>query len=180
MQKVWELIGGTPGGDASEQNPRSQDLSGNPAVVAAALKTAFLKLDHDIVTAPINLLREREAAERKRKGTSSTTVDGKEVANSLTMTSQSLQTLLPAWAGSCALLAYLDTARHRLHMACTGDSRAVMGIYEPAANAGEVGRWKTVTLTDDQTGRNDSEVKRCALSGALNLERSRALTQDTL
>jgi pyruvate dehydrogenase phosphatase len=48
-----------------------------------------------------------------------------------------------------------------LHMACTGDSRAVMGIYEPASNANEVGKWRAVVLTDDQTGRNPQEVKRC-------------------
>ncbi|KAH9469411.1 hypothetical protein Pst134EA_009925 [Puccinia striiformis f. sp. tritici] len=51
----------------------------------------------------------------------------------------SLQALLPALSGSCALLAYIDTLRSKVHVACTGDSRAVMGVWDPKANQG---KWK--------------------------------------
>lgn len=66
--------------------------------------------------------------------------------------------LLPAIAGSCALMAYVDAKEKDLYVACTGDSRAVMGVYEPSAKGGH--RWKAVPLSFDQTGRNRWEVRR--------------------
>lgn len=55
-----------------------------------------------------------------------------------------------------------DAVFRRLHVACTGDSRAVMGTWEPGAN-GE-GKWRAEALSEDQTGKNPSEVKRCVRS----------------
>ncbi|KAH9811607.1 phosphatase 2C-like domain-containing protein [Melampsora americana] len=71
----------------------------------------------------------------------------------------SLQALLPALSGSCALLAYIDTARSKVHVACTGDSRAVMGVWNPSANGGK-GQWHGELLSDDQEGLNPKEVER--------------------
>lgn len=62
--------------------------------------------------------------------------------------------------GSCALLALIDTAHRDLYVACTGDCRAVAGVWEPSAD-GAGGVWRVDVLSDDQTGRNPSELKRC-------------------
>jgi pyruvate dehydrogenase phosphatase len=58
--------------------------------------------------------------------------------------------LLPAHAGSCALLTFLDSQTGRLKVACTGDSRAILGRKDPKS-----GKW-----TVDQTGRNLDEATR--------------------
>lgn len=60
----------------------------------------------------------------------------------------------PAFAGSCALLSLYDPTTSRLHVACTGDSRAVLGRKSPE------GKWEAVPLSTDQTGRNVAEVAR--------------------
>jgi len=66
--------------------------------------------------------------------------------------------MLPALSGSCALMALLDPSRRDLYVACTGDSRAVAGIWEE--NEDGTGTWRVEVLTEDQTGRNENEAKR--------------------
>ncbi|KAG0040801.1 hypothetical protein BGZ82_008859 [Podila clonocystis] len=66
--------------------------------------------------------------------------------------------LLPAISGSCALMAFVDVKEKDLYVACTGDSRAVLGVREPAKESGH--SWKAVPLSFDQTGRNRWEVRR--------------------
>jgi pyruvate dehydrogenase phosphatase len=61
----------------------------------------------------------------------------------------------PATAGSCALLSIYDTARSTLRVACTGDSRAVLGRYDPAA-----GKYTDKPMSKDQNGFNDLERER--------------------
>src|SRR5712672_1671267 len=63
--------------------------------------------------------------------------------------------------GSCALMALLDPSQRDLYVACTGDSRAVAGIWEE--NEDGTGTWRVEVLTEDQTGRSESEAKRCAV-----------------
>ena len=58
-------------------------------------------------------------------------------------------------AGSCALLSIYDTARSTLRVACTGDSRAVLGRYDPAA-----GKYTDKPMSKDQNGFNDLERER--------------------
>lgn len=58
-------------------------------------------------------------------------------------------------------MAFLDPSRQDLYVACTGDSRAVAGIWEE--NADGTGKWRVEVLTEDQTGRNPNEIKRCAV-----------------
>jgi pyruvate dehydrogenase phosphatase len=108
--KIWELIGGSTPPETPAVPPPT-DLSGNPAVVRAALKAGFLKLDHEITTAPLRLLQKREEAGKQGRGPLA--VNGVDTQPTLATTTAALQTLLPALSGSCALLAYLDTARHR-------------------------------------------------------------------
>ncbi|KAF9904716.1 hypothetical protein EC991_002352 [Linnemannia zychae] len=68
--------------------------------------------------------------------------------------------LLPAISGSCALMAYIDVKQKDLYVACTGDSRAVMGVRETSATSKTGHAWKAVPLSFDQTGRNRWEVRR--------------------
>lgn len=62
--------------------------------------------------------------------------------------------LMPGYAGSCALLSLYDPASNMLHVACTGDSRAVLGRKRPD------GTWEAIALSVDQTGKNPDEVAR--------------------
>jgi pyruvate dehydrogenase phosphatase len=56
------------------------------------------------------------------------------------------------------LLAVFDTTHRDIHVACTGDSRAVAGVWEPSEDGR--GHWRVDVLTEDQTGRNPSELAR--------------------
>lgn len=57
-------------------------------------------------------------------------------------------------------MAVFDTAHRNLYIACTGDSRAVAGVWEPTEDG--KGVWRVEVLSEDQTGRNPNELKRCA------------------
>ncbi|OHE90881.1 protein phosphatase 2C [Colletotrichum orchidophilum] len=65
--------------------------------------------------------------------------------------------LAPAIAGSCALLSIFDPATSTLRVACTGDSRAVLGSLAPGATS-----YSTRALSKDQTGHNKDEFDRIA------------------
>ncbi|KAL5334690.1 phosphatase 2C-like domain-containing protein [Aspergillus crustosus] len=67
---------------------------------------------------------------------------------------EKVKKLAPAYSGSCALLSLFDPSTSTLHVACTGDSRAVLG------QTGPDGTWKAVPLSVDQTGNNQDEVMR--------------------
>jgi pyruvate dehydrogenase phosphatase len=55
-------------------------------------------------------------------------------------------------------MAVLDTAHRNLYVACTGDCRAVAGIWEEGEDG--QGNWRVEALSEDQTGRNPKELKR--------------------
>ncbi|KAF2788176.1 protein serine/threonine phosphatase 2C [Melanomma pulvis-pyrius CBS 109.77] len=63
--------------------------------------------------------------------------------------------LSPAFSGSCALLAAFDPASSKLRVACTGDSRAVLGRWDPLEE-----KYISKPLSVDQTGFNELEVAR--------------------
>ncbi|KAJ1980174.1 hypothetical protein H4R34_002557 [Dimargaris verticillata] len=63
--------------------------------------------------------------------------------------------LYPAVAGSCGLVASVDTALRQVSVACTGDSRVVLGSLNP-----RTGEWTAIPLSTDQTAGNPAEVKR--------------------
>ncbi|CAI2163229.1 10908_t:CDS:1 [Funneliformis geosporum] len=110
-------------------------ISNYQELTKAAIEKAFVELDDEIIIHSINRLL-------NTKGLFSIE-----------------ECLLSAFSGSCALLAYIDAANKDLYVACTGDSRAVLGVRETDnENGGK--RWKAVVLTEDQTGRNENEVKR--------------------
>lgn len=62
--------------------------------------------------------------------------------------------LAPALSGSCALLSFYDSRSKLLRVACTGDSRAVLG------RRGANGKWTATPLSADQTGSTASEAER--------------------
>ncbi|KAK5110109.1 hypothetical protein LTR62_006243 [Meristemomyces frigidus] len=103
-----------------------------PDAVDAAIKKGFLKLDHEIT---------HDSAQKVLKSQS------KKVAAEI---------LAPALSGSCALLSFYDSQSKLLRVACTGDSRAVLGRR---SNNG-TGKWTATPLSIDQTGGTESEMAR--------------------
>ncbi|CAI6339775.1 unnamed protein product [Periconia digitata] len=69
--------------------------------------------------------------------------------------SAAMNALAPAFHGSCALVAAFDPEQSKLHVACTGDSRAVLGRWDDVE-----GKYIAQPLSVDQTGFNPSEVAR--------------------
>lgn len=63
--------------------------------------------------------------------------------------------LAPAFSGSCALMALFDPKNDVLRVACTGDSRAVLGTWDA-----EKGKYVAKAMSVDQTGFNPEEVTR--------------------
>ncbi|KAI2620823.1 protein phosphatase 2C [Xylaria nigripes] len=102
----------------------------SPEAIDAAMKTGFTRLDHEIV---------HDSVDKVLKSNS------KRVAAEL---------LGPALSGSCALLSFYDTSSKTLRVACTGDSRAVLGRRTDS------GKWAATPLSDDQTGSNPNEAAR--------------------
>jgi pyruvate dehydrogenase phosphatase len=66
-----------------------------------------------------------------------------------------IEALAPALSGSCALLATFDPKKDILRIACTGDSRAVLGRWDPSTKS-----YTCIPLSEDQTGFNEKEVAR--------------------
>ncbi|KAJ7068516.1 phosphatase 2C-like domain-containing protein [Mycena amicta] len=120
---------------------------GEPTRVASAIQRAFLSLDAELIAAPVRVLA--SALDTDKTNVSIPDLSQHPLA---------LPSMLPAMSGSCALLALLDTAHRNLYVACTGDSRAVAGIWEPEADG--KGRWRVEVLSEDQTGRNPAEAAR--------------------
>ncbi|PGH07815.1 hypothetical protein GX51_01525 [Blastomyces parvus] len=102
----------------------------SPEAVDSAIRNGFVRLDHEIVHESVNKVMKSKS---------------KRVAAEL---------LAPALSGSCALLAFYDSRSNLLRVACTGDSRAVLG--RRAAS----GKWIATPLSEDQTGSTQSEVER--------------------
>ncbi|KAI9778808.1 MAG: hypothetical protein M1839_007898 [Geoglossum umbratile] len=102
----------------------------SPESIDAAIKKGFVRLDNEIV---------HESVEKVVKANS------KRVAAEL---------LAPALSGSCALLSFYDSKSKLLRVACTGDSRAVLG------RRGASGKWVATPLSVDQTGLNQDEAGR--------------------
>lgn len=143
-------------------------LSSDPAAVSLAIQNAFTKLDNEIINAPLRVLA-NNINEESRKN---------KVIPDLSQHPLGLTTMLPAISGeailvphgivtnrvrlgSCALMAVFDTANRDLYIACTGDSRAVAGAWEPTSDG--KGIWRVEVLSEDQTGRNPNELRRCVV-----------------
>ncbi|KAL8930254.1 MAG: hypothetical protein Q9208_000871 [Pyrenodesmia sp. 3 TL-2023] len=105
-------------------------LSPSPASIDEAIKRGFIKCDHEIVN---------ESVIKAQKANT------KSAAAAL---------LGPALSGSCALLSFYDSRSKDFRVACTGDSRAVLGRRNTN------GTWTAQPLSEDQTGGTPSEMAR--------------------
>lgn len=103
----------------------------DPASIDAALKSAFVKLDNEICNDSVERVFRNPS---KRLGA---------------------ELLAPALSGSCALLSFYDSRSKTLRVACTGDSRAVLGRKNT-----KTGKWFATPLSEDQTGSNPNEEAR--------------------
>lgn len=139
----------------------------SPQRIALAVRDAFTKFDTELLNAPLHVLA-NNIDEESRKN--------KKIPD-LSKHPLALTTMLPAISGesiyyvvftgdscflilgSCAIMALFDTAHRDLYVACTGDSRAVAGVWEPTGT--DQGQWRVEVLSEDQTGRNPEEKKRC-------------------
>ncbi|KAJ4294559.1 [Pyruvate dehydrogenase [acetyl-transferring]]-phosphatase 1, mitochondrial [Kalmusia sp. IMI 367209] len=101
-----------------------------PEAIDKAIKTGFLRLDNEIVHESVKKLKKAQS----------------KVA--------AAELLAPALSGSCALLSFYDSRSKLLRVACTGDSRAVLG------RRGSNGKWTATPLSEDQTGGTVSEAER--------------------
>ncbi|KAF9238747.1 phosphatase 2C-like domain-containing protein [Melanogaster broomeanus] len=126
----------------------SKPVVQNPHNISTAIQTAFTALDNELIYAPVKLIASNVDQEAIKKN----------LVPDLSQHPLALPTLLPAVSGSCALMAVFDTAQRDLYVACSGDSRAVAGIWEEAEDGG--GSWRVEVLSEDQTGRNLNELKR--------------------
>ena len=100
--------------------------------IDAALRSAFLALDHEIIHTSVQSVLK---ANTKRLAA---------------------ELLAPALSGSCALLSFYDSSSQLLRVACTGDSRAVLGRRSSVHPE----RWTATPLSVDQTGSNEEEAAR--------------------
>lgn len=101
-----------------------------PEAVDAAIKQGFLRLDHDIIYGSVEKVLKKNSK------------------------LAAAEILAPAMSGACALLSFYDSRTKLLRVACTGDSRAVLG------RRGPVGKWTATALSEDQTGATPSEMAR--------------------
>ncbi|XP_006105953.1 pyruvate dehyrogenase phosphatase catalytic subunit 1 [Myotis lucifugus] len=76
-----------------------------------------------------------------------------------------------AFSGATACVAHVDGVN--LHVANTGDSRAMLGVQE------EDGSWSAVTLSNDHNAQNESELERLKLEHPKNEAKS-VVKQDRL
>ncbi|KAL8299612.1 hypothetical protein RB601_000158 [Gaeumannomyces tritici] len=98
--------------------------------IDAAMKAGFTRLDDEIVN---------QSVEKVLKQNNKTAA---------------AELLAPALSGSCALLSFYDSQSKLLRVACTGDSRAVLGRRSAS------GKWSATPLSIDQTGGNPDEAAR--------------------
>ncbi|KAL4249654.1 PPM-type phosphatase-like domain superfamily protein [Abortiporus biennis] len=126
----------------------TKHFDADPTYISLAIQTAFANLDSEIINAPLRIIAE----ELSKPDVSKNTVPD------LSQHPMAMATMLPAMSGSCALMALFDTAHDNLYVACTGDCRAVAGVWEESVDG--TGSWRTDVLTEDQTGRNPNELAR--------------------
>lgn len=142
-------------------------LDADPQRVSFAIQTAFTKLDSELVNAPLRVLANSlDEESRKNKVIPDLSQHPLALATMLPAISGNFPLLLPFFRiliiilGSCAIMAVLDTVHRDLYIACTGDSRAVAGVWEQTEDG--KGVWRAEVLSEDQTGRNPDELKRFA------------------
>jgi len=102
----------------------------NNSQVVSSIKTAFRQLDEEICQKSIQKFLSKPSK------------------------TSAAEHLMQAISGSCALLAFYESAESKLRVACTGDSRALLGRRDAK------GSWQAFQLSNDQTGSNAEEAER--------------------
>jgi pyruvate dehydrogenase phosphatase len=125
-----QALVGAVGGELNKTYKAAAGLAPSPEAIDAAIKDGFLRLDDEIVNQSVQRVLQSNS---------------KMIA---------AETLAAAFAGSCALLSFYDSTSKLLRVACTGDSRAVLGRKSAS------GKWTATPLSVDQTGSNPDEVIR--------------------
>lgn len=103
-----------------------------PTAVDIAIQSAFRQLDDSILA------------------------DGAKALTDAQSFTETISRLAPSFAGSCAIFAIYDPNTKFLRVACTGDSRAVLGRRSSS------GIYSCTPLSVDQTGFNALELARLA------------------
>ena len=113
-------------------NNASKGVLPTPESIDQAIKRGFVGLDDNIVHASVDTVLKNASKPH------------------------AAQHLAPALSGSCALLSFYDAASRTLRVACTGDSRAVLG----RRSSSDSSLWTAQPLSIDQTGSNTAEAAR--------------------
>jgi len=113
-----------------EYSPSGNTCDVTSPNIDQAMKDAFLSLDSDIMS---------QAAK---------------ACSAPSFLNDAMSQLGPAYAGSCALVSFYHSDSQLLKVACTGDSRAVLGRRNAS------GGLDTIPLSTDQTGKNPDEIAR--------------------
>lgn len=133
---------------SATQTGQSTSISGRlddrATLLPHALRAAFNLADRDLIQPPMDYLKSLEASSK-----------GSPLQLTEEQRKHGLNLLNPALSGSCAISALFDTSSSNLYVALAGDSRAVMGTFDP-----ETQKWTVDVLSEDQTGRNMKEVER--------------------
>ncbi|KIM73053.1 hypothetical protein PILCRDRAFT_98029 [Piloderma croceum F 1598] len=130
LSAAWNLFGGS-----GQKTEKDRDAFTPPEkAIDDSIKDTFKHLDDVIV---------HQAVDRVIASTSK---------------NAGINLLAPAYAGSCALLAFFDSRTRLLRIAVTGDSRAVLGRRKVDEN-GKV-NYEVHVLSVDQDGNNELEIKR--------------------
>lgn len=128
--KLRQTLVSFVGRELNDTYKAAGELTPSQEAIDHAIKTGFLKLDDDIVNQSVQKVLQ---------------ANNKIAAAEL---------LAPALSGSCALLSFYDSKSELLRVACTGDSRAVLGRRSGSGN------WTATPLSVDQTGSNPDEAAR--------------------
>ncbi|ORX60829.1 protein serine/threonine phosphatase 2C [Piromyces finnis] len=145
--------------DSTTQNKRKIKIEERVRKMSEAIKKAFVNLDNDIVQGNIKF----EADEIDESNEEDI---GKIYTSPLNDEKIVKKQMMTALSGACALVAVVDNETDDLYVACTGDSRAVLGrkIKNPKCDENEYCDnefiYEAVPLSVDQTLRNELEVQR--------------------
>ncbi|ORX77311.1 protein serine/threonine phosphatase 2C [Anaeromyces robustus] len=148
-----------PDNDSTIDNKRKMKIEERINKMTEAIKRAFVNLDKDIINGNVNFTPNEINDENEEDiGKIYTSpLDDEEIVKKQMKT---------ALSGACALVAIVDNETDDLYVACTGDSRAVLGrkIKNNQLNEGEIldkdYKYEAIPLSIDQTLRNADEVKR--------------------
>jgi len=145
--------------DNTIDNKRRLKIEERVNKMTEAIKKAFVNLDNDIINGNVNFTNDEinEEDEEDIGKIYTSPLDNEEIVTKQMMT---------ALSGSCALVAVVDNETDDLYVACTGDSRAVLGRKVKNSNCknnectDKDYAYEAIPLSIDQTLRNDEEVKR--------------------